>query len=127
MVAGPYGWLWEPRGWLSGVADGGGAVLGMWTAVGVVRGWNGWLWGLSGSEGRGGRPPLADRPRGPVQVSIPGGLQERPQLGASGERRQIDVEQAARLRDAGAQGVPMHAEGGGCGFGPGIVFQPGAQ
>lgn len=37
-VAGLYGWLWEPRGRLSGVTDGGGAVLGKWTAVGVVRG-----------------------------------------------------------------------------------------
>lgn len=37
-VAGLCGWLWELRGRLSGVADGGGAVRGTWTAVGPVHG-----------------------------------------------------------------------------------------
>ncbi len=55
------------------------------------------------------------------------GLQQRPQLGASGERRQIAAEQRAGLRDPRPQRMTVHTESGRRRLSLGVVLEPGAQ
>ena len=59
--------------------------------------------------------------------SVARGLQGRPELGAGGERRQVEVQQAAGLGDPRPQRVPVDAESRCRGFVARIVLQPDAQ